>query len=64
MELLRGEVSSAHEAMHELREEREAEGRAHAGPAARLQELLAQLEHQTLGFTLGAGLRRIRFRFG
>jgi prefoldin subunit 5 len=41
---LRGELTSAGEATQQIRIEREAEARAHAGTAARLQELQAQLE--------------------
>lgn len=41
---LRGEVARAHGAMEQMRLEREAEGRAHAGTVARLQELQAQLD--------------------
>lgn len=44
VEQLRGELSSTHEAVQQLRVEREAEARAHAGTAARLQELQTQLE--------------------
>jgi hypothetical protein len=41
---LRVELARAHEMTEQVRIEREAEGRAHAGTVARLQELQAQLE--------------------
>lgn len=44
VEQLRGELTGAGEAIQQIRIEREAEARAHAGTAARLQELQAQLE--------------------
>lgn len=44
VEQLRRELTSANETMERLRMDREAEGRAHAGTAARVQELQTQLE--------------------
>lgn len=44
VEQLRGEMKAAHESMSQVRNELEAERRAHAGSMARLQELHTQME--------------------